>query len=337
MVCKVCRGLPAPRRPLFSQLPRELALRLTCQKLAELVQGDAELISCVAAACQEEGRRAQQPDPARLEELRKREKQFTEQIQFLLGNAGETEADRRESAASLQALRRRRAEAQAEISRMEAAAGKLLQVPDEGAVRALLQELAAVLAAAAEGHPGEDDRAAREVIALLTGGGIDLYQQGERAPQRRWLQGRFRVRLLPYLLGRLSGLSEDGASDAGVELPIDYREPPGHEVEAERAKQLYDQGLLYSQIAEALHCERNWVTKLLRHWFESRGLPVPDGRRRRATLPTKQVGPALYERLAEAAKALWDEGQADVQIAARLECSPPTAAAAVSHWHTSRG
>jgi hypothetical protein len=151
------------------------------------------------------------------------------------------------------------------------------------------------------------------------------------------LQGRFRVRLLPYLLGRLTGLPEGGASDAGVELLIDYREPPGHEDEAERAKQLYDQGLLYSQIAEALHCERNWVTKLLRHWFESRGLPVPNGRRHRTTLPTKQVGPALYERLADAAKALWDEGQSDVQIAARLECSPPMAAAAVSHWHISRG
>jgi transposase len=100
---------------------------------------------------------------------------------------------------------------------------------------------------------------------------------------------------------------------------------------------LYDQGLLHSQIAEALHCGRNWVTKLLRHWFESRELPVPDGRSRRATLPKKQVGPTLYQRLADGAKALWDEGQSDVQIAVRLGCSPPTAAAAVSHWYTSRG
>jgi DNA invertase Pin-like site-specific DNA recombinase len=337
MFCKVCRGLPAARRPLFSQLPRDLALRLTCQKLAQLVQGDAELVRRVVAGCQEEARRAQQPDPACLQELHKREKQLTDQVRFLLGNAGETEADRRESAASLQELRRRRAEVQAELSRLEAASGQPLQVPDEAAVRALLQELEAVFVAAAEGRLDEDGRAAREFIALLVGGRIDLYQQGERVPQRGWLQGRFRVRLLPYLLGGLTGLPEAGTSDAGVEVLIDYREPPGYEDEAERAKQLYDQGLLHSQIAEALHCGRNWVTKLLRRWFESRGLPVPDGRRRRATLPKKQVGPTLYQRLADGAKALWDEGQSDVQIAARLGCSPPTAAAVVSHWYTSRG
>jgi hypothetical protein len=64
---------------------------------------------------------------------------------------------------------------------------------------------------------------------------------------------------------------------------------------------------------------------------------MPDGRARRATLARKQVGPTLYEELAEPAKALWDEGWADVQIAARLGCSPPTAEAAVACWHTARG
>jgi orotate phosphoribosyltransferase-like protein len=45
----------------------------------------------------------------------------------------------------------------------------------------------------------------------------------------------------------------------------------------------------------------------------------------------------MYQHLADQAKALWDEGLADVQIAVRLNCSPPTAFAAVAHWHTSRG
>ena len=64
---------------------------------------------------------------------------------------------------------------------------------------------------------------------------------------------------------------------------------------------------------------------------------MPDGRKRRAGLPRKQAGQPLYEQLAEAAKGLWDAGLAEVQIAARLGCSPPTAAAAVASWHAARG
>jgi hypothetical protein len=90
------------------------------------------------------------------------------------------------------------------------------------------------------------------------------------------------------------------------------------------------------EIAAALGCARNWVTKLLKHWFQARGLTMPDGRARRATLGRKQLSPTMYQQLADEAKALWDSGLADVQIALRLNCSPPTAVAAVAYWHTSR-
>ena len=54
-------------------------------------------------------------------------------------------------------------------------------------------------------------------------------------------------------------------------------------------------------------------------------------------LPRKQMQPTMYEQLSDQAKELWDQGLADVQIAARLNCSPPTVVAAVEHWHRSRG
>jgi hypothetical protein len=142
---------------------------------------------------------------------------------------------------------------------------------------------------------------------------------------------------VPYLLDRAAGVPGGTRDGAGVEVVLDYREQVSYEAESARAKALYDQGLMHRQIAAALGCARNWVSKLLRHWFESRALDVPDGRQRRSSLPRKQVGPALYEELAESAKSLWDEGLADVQIAERLGCSPPTAVAAVAHWHTVRG
>lgn len=91
------------------------------------------------------------------------------------------------------------------------------------------------------------------------------------------------------------------------------------------------------EIAARLGCGRNWVTKLLQGWFGAHGQPLMDGRQRRSTLPRKQMKPAMYEELAGQAKVLWDQGLADVQIAARFNCSPPTVVAAVEHWHRSRG
>src|SRR5208283_2410224 len=100
-------------------------------------------------------------------------------------------------------------------------------------------------------------------------------------------------------------------TEDGVEVTIDYRAPALRETEADRAKELYDQGFMNCQIAATLGCGRNWVTKLIRYWFESRGMEMPDGRKRRASLPKKQVGPTMYQELADSAKRMWDDGLAD--------------------------
>jgi DNA invertase Pin-like site-specific DNA recombinase len=335
LYCPACRRMTAAERPLYSQLPRELALRRTCEALAGLVRQDEDLVAQVIAACREEAVRLQAPDPARLEALRQREQKLSRQIQFLLVDAGETEADRLESARVLQALRCQRAGTVAELECLRGG-GHDVAIPTEQEVRDLLGQLGQILAAAVDPEAHQERAAARAVLRILTGGRIELYQQGERRPQRGWLQGRFRVRLLPYLLEQVSGSKEAGLQGPGVEMVIDYREL-AQEEEVERAKQLYDRGLLNQQIAAALGCGRNWVTKLLHRWFAARGLAMPDGRKRRATLPRKQGSAARYEQLADEAKGLWDEGLADVQIATRLGCSPPTVAAAVAHWHASRG
>jgi orotate phosphoribosyltransferase-like protein len=337
LFCPACKALPAEQRPLYSQLPRDLALRLTCERLAALVAADGDLAAHVVAACQQAVRQAQAPDPARLDELRRRDKQLSGQIQFLLQNAGETDVDRQESATSLDVLRRSRAEAAAELSRLEAGMARPTTVPTAEEVQAQLRDLSTVMLEAAQGESGEAMASAREILQLLTGGRIELFQQGERKAQRGWLQGRFHVQLLPYLLDRTTGVHGGTRDGTGVEVVLDYREPVPYEAESERAKALYDQGLMHRQIAAALGCGRNWVTRLLRHWFESRRMDVPDGRKRRSSLARKQVGAALYKQLSDAAKAMWDEGLADVQIAERLGCSPPTVAAAVAHWHTVRG
>jgi hypothetical protein len=336
MSCRHCLTMGSAERPLFSQLPRELAMRLTCEKLADLIRRDEGLVALVVAACRHEAARLRQPDPSEQFELQRRIKQLSSQIQFLLKNAGETDQDRREATENLKELRRTRAEIAAEISRREA--GKLLAaaVPDAEAVRGLLRELAVILQAAAAGESDAAAGAVRELIESLTGGRIELFQKGERQARRGWLQGRFRVRLLRFAVEKMVG-GQTGVDDRGVEVVIDYKEPSPFEAEAERAKALYDQGLRNSQIAATLGRGRNWVTKLLKRWFEAHGSTMPDGRRRRSTLTTERTAAPLYQQIAEQAKGLWDAGLADLQIAERLGCSPPTVVAAVAFWYQSRG
>jgi hypothetical protein len=144
---------------------------------------------------------------------------------------------------------------------------------------------------------------------------------------------------------RISNVATDAQSQdqskmteqSSAEITVDFREPSPLIAEADRAKKFYDQGLMNAQIAARMGCARNTVTKLLKYWHTSRGLTMPDGRGRRSTLPKKQIGITLNESLAEEAKRLWDHGLADIQIAAQLGCSAPTAVAAVAHWFQSRG
>ena len=56
---------------------------------------------------------------------------------------------------------------------------------------------------------------------------------------------------------------------------------------ADQAKALMDEGWLLQEIAEKLECGRDNITAAIKHWYSSRGLPVPDGRTRRKSLERK--------------------------------------------------
>ena len=61
---------------------------------------------------------------------------------------------------------------------------------------------------------------------------------------------------------------------------------------ADRVKALMDQGFLLQEIASHLGCVHNTVTKAVKHWHRSRGLPVPDGRTRRKELNWRTSDPS---------------------------------------------
>jgi DNA invertase Pin-like site-specific DNA recombinase len=64
---------------------------------------------------------------------------------------------------------------------------------------------------------------------------------------------------------------------------------------AERAKVLFDAQYLLQDIARELGCSRNTVTNWIAFWHTSRGLPVPDGKERRKSLPRKSERPKPEE------------------------------------------
>jgi len=323
MICLLCKVVKQEARPLYSQLDRELALRLTMDKLADLIRGDEQLIATAVEACRTATEALQRPDPERVEQLKAQVATKTRAILTNLRNPGATEEDQKESDAIVADLRAERTRLQAELACLETARNRRATLPDEAEIRRLVDDLEAKLMATVHEGSSGDRRAVRRLIESLTGGRIILYQQGERKAKRGWLQGRFRVRLLSWLVEQATGESA-GLTEEGVEVTVDYREPSTIEVRADEAWHLQDQGLLNKEIAERLKCSRNFVAKLLKQAAASRGLPCPDGRRRRDSPVPKRRVPAKYVRMAGEVGKLADEGMHLAEIGRCLKLDRTT-------------
>ncbi|HBO43084.1 MAG TPA: hypothetical protein DD670_03950, partial [Planctomycetaceae bacterium] len=338
MFCPACRRQKGNQRALFSYLNRQLATKLTCEKLAKLIRSDDSLVARIIDACEREVATLQEPDPDRLTRLRSKVEQISHRIHFVMDNVGDTEADQRESSARLAELRRERAVIQADQASLESNAQKKREIPTEDQVTQMLVDFSQILndATRIESLSLDNYGHARGIIEQLTGGRIELSQFGESKAQRGWLRGRFILRLLNVAVKNLIGLPATNLDD-GIEVTIDYRPPASYDAEAERAREFYDRGMLNKSIARELGCGTAQVVKLLDHAFEKRGEKRPDGRRRRWTVKPQQAATPLYTQLADPVKALWDEGLSVLEIARRQDCSDATIWKALVHWHKSRG
>jgi biotin operon repressor len=224
----------------------------------------------------------------------------------------------------------------AEISQLEAVAASPYRVPTQAEVQTLVQNLQEVFEGAAiDAADADEVGRIREVFQLLTGGRIELVQQGERRKHGGWLQGRFRCNLLGYAVWQLTGVIPD-SEGVGCTVVVDFLPPAIENPELQQAWELYECGHLNKEIARRLGCSRSKVTKLLQTAMRQRGVELVDGRARRGLLKQVQEGPPLFQRISDDVKRLADAGELFHTIASQLQCSVALITKAWQFWHTSR-
>ena len=328
-ICPICKA--DGRGQLYSLLQRLLALRIICERIAELIRGDDALVARVIDACRVAAENQQRPDPTQIEGLRQRVQRLTRQVSHAMDLPGQTEEDLRENRAKIAQLRRERANVNAEAAKLEAAANKPVRVPTKQEVRDLLDSLAEVLMRAAEGDDERTFGEARRIIEDVTGGKIAVYQAGPRKARKGWLRGEFHVRILDLAL-LAYGVADDG--DGTVAVKCEFREPPVHERIADEVKALFDEGLKYTEIAKKIGYNRNLVAEALTFWHKDRGLSAPDGRKHVSRL---KRSPRLAERIADQVMARVRQDAPLQEIAKELGTGRNTITKAVRAWHEQRG
>ena len=324
--CAKCKSSSTP--DLFSSVRRDLCQRLVCERIAELLGSDDDLIDQVITICQSESERMQRPDPVELEQLARQIASLTGKIDFLMEAGAETDEDRAENMQKLRDLRAKRADLRSKEAAIRKVGERMITVPTRTNVIELAAELGQILHNAACGGTEAARAQARQIIEIATGGKIEVHQMGERRAQRGWLRGVFQCDVVKPIAGRQLGSGSDAAGSP-TSVVIDLREATPAEQAADRVKELYDGGLLIKEIADEIHRSRNFVTKALNAWFARHGGQAPDGRSRRSTLNRKHREPPLYQRVAAEVKKLADEGLLMQHIAAKVDIDRNTATKAL--------
>jgi DNA invertase Pin-like site-specific DNA recombinase len=210
------------------------------------------------------------------------------------------------------------------------------QAPTKNWLRGQLQQLDRAL------H--ESTPAAAYALRELVGGSIVVTEVKKAGKQRHHLRGSFTLRtavvsraarILDQAPPRPADILE--TSDGGEPIVIDFVDPDPLDEKAEEVKALYDQGLLNTVIAQKLKTSKSQVTKLLHHWFESRGERMPDGRARRSQLLVKHADPLPYQQLETQVMELYDQKHPLQDIAGTVDRDRNTITAVIKRWHEARG
>jgi hypothetical protein len=251
-------------------------------------------------------------------------------------NPGETEEDEQEIAETLRNLRWERHDIQNQLGLIRSTAAEPVCVPTLEETRQLLNRFDGILRRIAAGSLDDQD-AARDILEMLTGGRIDMYQQGEPKAMRGWLQGRFTVRLLDVLVEKLAGVRRADSGEV-IEVMIDFKRSRKTDTDADGAMRQWLDGHMNKEIAKNLECVTSYVTRLLKLGARRLGATVEALRSQRKTRPAEPSKIPKYKAISDEVKVLWwDELYPVGTVADRLGCSTVTVEAAKRWWYESRG
>ena len=183
--------------------------------------------------------------------------------------------------------------------------------------------------------------AAAAALRQLVGGRIVVEEIRIEGRKRHSFRGRFRISastITDAVCSSPGAISVAPSGDpADDEIVIDFVEASLLDKQSERAMELYNRGMMCKQIAQDLGVSKSRVTAILHSAFESQGKKMPDGRNRRKHLEQKSSEPALFEKVSEEAKLLYDGGKLMTEIAEALKIDRNTATKAIRYWFESRG
>lgn len=146
---------------------------------------------------------------------------------------------------------------------------------------------------------------------------------------RGYLRATFRISL--QNLSVVSKAGDGRWANTGnkvTECVIDRREPYPYEKVADPIKELWDAGRSVTEIKEELGISGSLYDRGFKHWFTSRGLPVPDGRKEKNRLQRELLSDRLMPQVME----LWHGDWLDGDIAGELQCHRATVHDAVVKW-----
>jgi site-specific DNA recombinase len=140
MSCPACKDQSRPA--LFSMVDRRLATDLICGKIIEILLGASELVDKAVDICEACVEADERPDPGEIERLQRKHHRLSERVSYVMDMPAETNEDKAENRAKVQALRAERAEIQMLIAELEEALRRPTVVPDRDDVRQRLDQFA---------------------------------------------------------------------------------------------------------------------------------------------------------------------------------------------------
>jgi hypothetical protein len=174
-------------------MPRRLGTQLIAKSICDEVLASAEVVDCCVAECLVEVEKMRRPDPTHLDQLKKERQQTRAQLSLVIKNF---------TGDDTKLVENDLADFKIELTRLEKAIAaeqrfvdQVVDLPTEGEIRQLFSRFSEILVTATEMPTDDQLDEARELIRILTGGRIDVYQQGEKKPKLGWVQARFKVNL----------------------------------------------------------------------------------------------------------------------------------------------